>query len=325
MARRSATLAGMSSKSVNFDLNLIRVFEAILRTRSATAAAAELACGQPAISHALSRLREVFKDQLFVRRQSGMIPTAYALELAKSFESATRLIERSLAQPDDFDPATAERKFNIVMDDISTVLLLPKFVSHLRRAGPGISLHVSELSARETGKGLQSGRIDLAIGYLPTLKGGFHQQKLQNEKFVCMMRADHPVAGQPLTVTDLKYLSHAIVNTRGADYDIETIFEKANLSDAIALHIAHYLAVPMIVSTTDMVVTIPNQLGEIFGETHRFSLAKHPLNMPKFVICQYWHARYDQDPANRWLRRTTAQLFATKTEDEPSHAKRGRK
>ena len=190
LARRSANLVGMGPKNANFDLNLIRVFEAIFRTRSATAAAAELACGQPAISHALSRLREVFKDQLFVRRQSGMVPTPYALELAKSFDSATRLIERSLAVPDDFNPATAEREFNIVMDDISTVLLLPKFVNYLRRSGPGISLNIRELSVRETGNGLQSGRIDLAIGYLPSLKVGFHQQRIQSEKFVCMMCAD---------------------------------------------------------------------------------------------------------------------------------------
>ena len=305
----------MGSKNVNFDLNLTRVFEALLRTRSATAAASELACGQPAISHALSRLREVFKDQLFVRRQSAMVPTPYALELAKSFDSATRLIERSLAIPADFDPATAEREFNIVMDDISTALLLPKFVGHLRRTGPRLSLNIRELSARETGDALQSGRIDLAIGYLPSLKGGFHQQKIQSEKFVCMMRADHPAANQQLTVTDLKYLSHALVNTRGAGYDIEAIFEKAKLNKAIALHIAHYLAVPMIVSTTDMVVTIPSQLGQVFGETHNFRLIRHPLNMPKFVICQYWHARYDQDPANRWLRRTTARLFAKKIEN----------
>jgi DNA-binding transcriptional LysR family regulator len=314
----------MGPKNANFDLNLIRVFEAIFRTRSATAAAAELACGQPAISHALSRLREVFKDQLFVRRQSGMVPTPYALELAKSFDSATRLIERSLAVPDDFNPATAEREFNIVMDDISTVLLLPKFVNYLRRSGPGISLNIRELSVRETGNGLQSGRIDLAIGYLPSLKGGFHQQRIQSEKFVCMMRADHPAAQQQLTTNDLKFLSHALVNTRGAEYDIEAIFKKANLNDAIALHIAHYLAVPMIVSTTDMVVTIPNQLGQMFGEFHNFCLVKHPLSMPKFVICQYWHARYDQDPANRWLRRTVARLLANKTGNESLQSRRKR-
>jgi DNA-binding transcriptional LysR family regulator len=300
----------MGSKNADFDLNLIRVFDAMLRTKSATAAAAELSCGQPAISHALARLREVFKDRLFVRRRAGMVPTPYALELAQSFNAAASLIERSLSLPGDFDPSTAEREFNIVMDDISAVLLLPRFVHHLRQHAPRLSLNIREVSARETGKGLQSGDIDLAIGYLPSLRGGFHQQKIQSEKFVCMMRADHPAAGDTLTVNDLKYLPHALVSTRGTNYDIETLFEKAKLDKAITLHIAHYLAVPMIVATTDMVVTIPGQLGQMFQESDSFRLVKHPLNMPKFVICQYWHARYDQDPANRWLRRTISQLFA---------------
>lgn len=312
----------MGSKKADFDLNLIRVFEALMRTKSATAAANELSCGQPAISHALSRLREAFKDRLFVRRQSGMVPTPYALELARSLDSAQQLIRRSLARPEEFDPMTSERKFNIVMDDISNVLLLPDLVRHLRQVGPGITLNIRELSAQETGKGLQSGDIDLAIGYLPSLKGGFHQQKVQSEKFVCMMRADHPAANQQLTVTDLKYLSHALVNTRGDGYNIEAIFEKARLKNAITLKIAHYLAVPTIVSTTDMVVTIPSQLAEVFGETHNFRLVRHPLNMPKFVICQYWHARYDLDPENQWLRRTAAHLFGRKNDARAALQKR---
>lgn len=303
----------MGPKHVNFDLNLIRIFEAVLRTRSVTGAAAELGCGQPAISHALSRLRDVFKDPLFLRRQSGMMPTPYALELSKSFGSATRLIERSLNIPEEFDFASAEREFNVVMGDISAVVLLPKFVSYLRRFAPGISLNIKELPASDTREGLQSGRINLAIGHLPTLKGGFHQQKVQSEKFVCMMRADHPAARQQLTVADLKRLPHGLVTTRGTGYDIEAIFEKARLKDAIVLNIAHYLAVPMIVSTTDLVVTIPNQLGEVFGEKHDFVLVKHPLTLPRFTVCQYWHARYDRDPANRWLRRIVAQLFSGDT------------
>jgi DNA-binding transcriptional LysR family regulator len=309
---KSASLRRMGSKKADFDLNLIRVFEALMRTKSATAAANELCCGQPAISHALSRLREAFKDRLFIRRQSGMVPTPYAIELAHALDSAQKLIERSLTEPEEFDAMTSEREFNIVMDDISNVLLLPDLVSHLRQVGPGITLNIRELSAQETGKGLRSGSVDLAIGYLPSLKGGFHQQKVQSEKFVCMMRADHPAANQQLTVTDLKYLSHALVNTRGDGYNIEAIFEKARLKNAITLKIAHYLAVPTIVSTTDMVVTIPSQLAEVFGETHNFQLVRHPLNMPKFEICQYWHARYDLDPANQWLRRTAANLFGRK-------------
>jgi len=310
LGQNSANLAQMGPKRVDFDLNLIRVFEAILRTRSVTAAAAELACGQPAISHALSRLRDVFKDPLFRRSRSGMVATPVAEELAKSFGRATQLIERSLDRKDEFDFARAEQEFNIMMSDISAVALLPEFVSYIRRAAPGISLNIKELSSQDTRAHLQSGRIHLAIGYLPTLKGGFHQQNIQSEQFVCMMRADHPAAGAPLSVAELRRFPHGLVTTRGTDYNIEMVFEKAKLKSVVMLNIAHYLAVPMIVSSTDLIVTIPSQLGTIFGEARNLSLSRHPLKLPHFTVCQYWHARYDRDPENRWLRRTVAQLFA---------------
>jgi DNA-binding transcriptional LysR family regulator len=292
------------------DLNLLRVFEAVHTHGSASAAAEALGVTQPAVSNALRRLREEFGDELFTRTPHGVSPTPLADRLAVSVSQALALLREGLEPAPRFDPAAARRKFRVLMSDIGEIAFLPDLLRWLQSEAPGVSLETTALPARDARLALESGALDLAVGFLPDLKAGFYQQRIFTQTYLCMVRASHPGIGPTLSLKAFRESRHAVVKAQGTGHGIvETMLDRAGIEPDVVLKLPHFLAVPMVIAETDLVVTVPQRLGEIFARFLPVRLLPHPLKIPPFQVNQYWHRRYHADPANQWLRNNFARLF----------------
>jgi len=292
------------------DLNLLRVFDAVYTHRNVSAAAAALSMSQPAVSNALRRLRREFGDELFTRSPQGMNPTPAADRAAATVAQALLLLREGLEPAPGFDAASARRKFTLNMSDIGEIVFLPSLLQFLQETAPQVSIEVVTLSVKEARLAMEGGTVDLAIGFLPDLKAGFYQQRLFEQKYVCMVRQGHPRIGDSMTMKTFIEARHAVVNAEGTGHGIvEAMFERAGLAPEMIVRLPHFLAAPTVVAATDLVATVPSKMGEHYARILPLRLLPHPLRIPVFQVNQYWHRRYHKDPANQWLRGNFARLF----------------
>ena len=295
------------------DLNLLRVFDAILRGRGVTAAAARLGLSQPAVSNALARLRTVFGDTLFVRTTSGMAPTPFASQLDEPIRQALALVESALTHGAAFEPATSDRVFRFYMSDLGEISFLPPLVEHVRRLAPRVHLEASGLALDEIPDALASGALDLAVGFLPGLAPPVRRRRLFRDDYVCLMRADHPRIKKRLTRRLFEEASHALVSSTGSGHRvIEEALERHGLTLRIALRVPHFTVVPMVLERTDLLLTLPSRVARVYEQGGRFKSLPPPVTIPPADVGVHWHERFDRDPGNRWLRELILELFAGK-------------
>jgi DNA-binding transcriptional LysR family regulator len=174
------------------DLNLLLVFDALLRTRSTTLAAEELRLTQSAVSNALKRLRVAFSDPLFVKTPEGMLPTEFAQKLARPISEGLSSIRDAVETKSSFDPSTSDRTFHIYMSDIGQMVFMPKLIAELAKTAPKLKIVTVEVSHKDAQYAMATGGIDLAIGLFMNFSSGFHEQRLFREHYVAMVRRDHP-------------------------------------------------------------------------------------------------------------------------------------
>jgi len=295
------------------DLNLLRVFDAILRGRGVTAAAARLGLSQPAVSNALARLRSVFGDTLFVRTPAGMAPTPFARQLDEPVRQALALIESALTHGAAFEPATSNRAFRFYMSDLGEISFLPPLVERVRRLAPQVRLEASGLALDDIPDALAGGALDLAVGFLPGLAAPVRRKRLFRDAYVCLMRADHPRIKDRLTRRLFEEASHALVSSTGSGHRvIEEALERHGLTRRIALRVPHFTVVPMVLERTDLLLTLPSRVARVYEEGGRFKSLPPPVPIPFADVGVHWHERFDRDPGNRWLRELILELFAVK-------------
>ena len=293
------------------DLNLLRVFDAVLRERGVTAAAARLGLTQPAVSNALARLRALFGDALFVRTAAGMDATPFARGVAEPVRQALALLESALAHGPGFDPATSTRAFRFYMSDLGQVEFLPPIVERVQRAAPGVRLEAVAADLEDIGDALGAGALDLAVGFLPALGPPVERRALFRDPYMCLMRADHPAIGAKLTRRQFLEASHVLVTYRGGGHRvIEEALERAGVARRIALRVPHFTVVPMVLERTDLVLTLPARVARVFERRGRLKALPPPVPMPSAEVAVHWHERFEADPGNRWLREQVVQLFA---------------
>jgi len=296
---------------MDLDLNLLRAFDAIATAGSVTVAGARIGLSQPAMSNALARLRELFGDPLFVRTPRGMRPTPFAQQLAPPVREALRLIQGALQQHAGFDPKSSANTFSLSMTDIGEMVFLPGLLERVKRDAPGVKIEVVRLPIKDVHAALEAGDIDLAVGFLPGLTTGVFQQPLFREHYVCMMRADHPLTGATIGAKQFRAAAHVLVSYAGTGHQvIEETFIKQGLDGRIAARVPDFLVVPMILDRTDLIVTLPSRVAAVFARLGKFKVLKLPVDVPSFEVRLHWHQRFDQDPANRWLREVMAELYA---------------
>ncbi len=294
----------------SIDIRLLMVFDAIYRTRSVTAAAEALDLGQPAVSVALAKLRHHFGNPLFVRTSSGMEPTPFSEGLVAPVREVLGALERVLGHRGEFEPASAERSFRICMTDISQLVLLPSLWRVLRETAPGIRIEILPMSS-DTARLLASGEADLAVGFVPQLEAGFHQQSLFVQSFVCLVGDGHPRIGDSLSLAQFEAEDHAVISSSGAAPSmLEREIARQGITRRIALKIPSFLGAAFVVEHTDLLLTVPRRLGDVLQGRGAFRFLPVPFPLPEYEVKQHWHERYHHDEGNRWLRRLVSRLLA---------------
>jgi DNA-binding transcriptional LysR family regulator len=293
----------------NFDLKLLAIIGELHRTRSVSQAAERLALSQSAISMSLAKLRKHFNDPLFVRTSTGMEPTPHAIELIGILSQAESLLQAAFGHSVVFDPRTSERVFRIQSTDIAQVTLIPKLMKHLRKVAPSVGIDLQRISP-VTPRLLESGELDLAVGFIPPIGAGFCQQRLFQEKFVCAVKSNHPRIGNTLTVQKFEAESHIAVATSGTGHGVvEKTLEARRIRRRIALTVPSFLGIASIITNSDYLIVLPEQFGRHLAASGNIKVLPVPFEVPAYYIVQHWHERYSQDPAGRWLRSVVAELF----------------
>ena len=291
------------------DTRLLQVFNEIYAKKSVSSAALALGLPQPAVSIALSKLREHFGNPLFVRTSNGMTPTPLGAELIEPVRTALNAVSAVVDFSTHFDPSTSKRVFKIAMTDISQLILLPKLWERLRLTAPGVGIDVFPLSS-DTPQLLESGAVDLALGYVPELEAGFYQQRLFSQHFVCMVSQSHPRIQGKLKLKQYLQEDHAaIVSSGAAPKIIDETLHAMGKERRIALRIPHFLGASFVVELTDLLITIPQRLAEVLQGRGAYVIYPVPFVIPTYEVKQHWHERYHHDAASRWLRGVIADLL----------------
>jgi DNA-binding transcriptional LysR family regulator len=293
----------------SMDIRLLMVFDQIYKTRSVTAAAEALDLGQPAVSVALAKLRHHFGNPLFVRTSSGMEPTPFSEGLVQPVRDVLVALDQVLGYQSEFDPATARRTFRICMTDISQLVLLPRLLEELRVTAPAVCIETVPMSV-DAARLLESGEADLAIGFMPQLEAGFHQQSLFMQNFVCLTGRQHPRIGDTLDLARFEAEDHAVISSSGAAPALlEREIARQGITRRVALKSPSFLAAAFVVEHTDLLLTIPRRLGEILEGRGEFRIFPLPFPVPEYEVKQHWHERFHHDDGNRWLRRLVLRLL----------------
>ena len=287
------------------DLNLFVVFDAIVQTGTLTAAARELHLSQPAVSHALARLRDALGDPLFTRQGRRMLPTPYARGLTVSVRQALGALQTGIkGEPQGFDAAQSDRVFTIGMRDILESLTLPGLMAHIREHAPGISVNSIQVERHDIADALRQGRVDAAVDIALPVSPEVSHTRLLLDKLVVVTRKGHPVIGQqPLRLDTYLAASHVLVSARRQGLGLEDFeLSRQGLRRQIGLRCRHYFAGCRVVSQTDMLLTMPEQYARVANQHFDNVLHAFPLSAAQLDAHLYWNAAQEGDPANMWFR-----------------------
>jgi len=291
----------------NIDLNLLKLFDALVKERSVTRAGQQLGLSQPAASRALGRLRNLLNDKLWVRAAKGLelTPRAAALAgpVAKLLEDA-----RSIVAPTQFDPAQATGRFSIAAIDHITLLLMPALIARLTKLAPGMDLEIPP-SLRDNVELVAQGSVDIAIGVYEQLPARFHQRALFDEGLVCVVRRGHPVIAAGMTLERFAELSHILVIITGhGESIVDMALAQHGLSRRVAVRLPHFLAAPALVAESDMVLSIPRRLAQHLALSMPIEVLELPLDTGIYTPSMIWHERRHDEPSHIWLRKQIVEI-----------------
>lgn len=292
------------------DLNLLVVLDAIYTENGITRAADKLHLTQPAISHSLGRLRELFKDELFVREGRAMVPTPRARNLIEPVRKALRGLEVTLNELEEFDPASTQKRFNVAVRDVFESTVLPPLLKRVQREAPSVDIHAVHVNRRDLESELASGAIDAGLDVLLPLSDQIHRRKISLDPLAVVARRNHPTVKRGLTLATYLKQHHVLVSSRRTGPGLEDVeLSRQGLSRRIRLRCQHYFAGCRVVSQTDLILTMPLSYARIVNRDFGNQILPLPFEMPALDAYLYWHANVDKEPANRWLREQLAAPF----------------
>ncbi len=288
------------------DLNLFVVFEAIYTERNLTRTAEVLHLTQPTVSNALARLRKTLNDELFVRTPQGMIPTPVAENIIGRVREALQLMGTSLGEADVFDPASSDRAFRISMNDITESLLLPVLLEKLESEAPGMSVESYYTGRRDLALALSSGQLELAIDIADAADPRLCHVPLFSERYVCVVRKNHPTVKKRLTLEQYLDLGHIHVSSRRRGLGlVDMELNKLGYQRKIQLRLQHYLVAPDIVRRSNLALTVPSH----WAQKTDLKVVELPFEPPQLDSHLLWHKSADGDQANQWLRKQIVALI----------------
>ena len=285
------------------DLNLLVVFDTIYAEASITRTSRRLNLSQPAISHALGRLREMVEDPLFKRQGRVMTPTPLARRMIEPIRQSLQGIEAALTKSNRFAPGSAVKHFTVGLRDIQEAAVLGKLMRGIAASAPGVTISTVRTERRELERELSAGTIDAAIDVLLPLPDEIRRERLRTEWLTVVARTRHPKVGRRLSLRTYLSAEHIAVSSRRRGLSAED-FElgRHNLRRRIRLRCQSHLAACRVVSETNLILTMPQRHARILNALFGNQLLPFPLKVPAFDTYLYWHAGADGDPANAWLR-----------------------
>ncbi len=304
------------SPATNFrqlDLNLLRVFDAVMNERNLTRAAETLSLSQSAVSHALKRLRGHVGDELLTRTAFGVVPTPKAEALWPSVRQALEQLEHAIA-PRHFDPCTDGSNFLLTMADATAVVLLPTMARRLQASGARPNLQVLPLTTRDPRKLLENNEADVAIGHFPTatmailregLDSALRRERLYDSEYACVMRLGHPLAEGELTLDRFCDAQHLSVSLSGrAHGPLDAALAALGRRRRVALTVNQFFTAGQVVADSDLLTVLPTTFMRATGHPERLLTRPLPAEVAlgRVQVEMLWHARHDAQPAHRWLR-----------------------
>lgn len=288
---------------MRYDLNLLPIFVALMEERSVTRAAERMGMTQPALSNALSRLRLMLQDQLFVRERYGIQPTPIALELSPLIAEALAQLDDAVLGQQAFDPAQAERLFTIAPNGYVEFVLVPAIVARLEKVAPGIKLRLTPYGNDLVETGVVSGTTALVLGRIVDPPDNLVVQHLMDEGLACAVRADHPAIGDAMTREQFETMKHVnIVPPGRMRAGLFQALAQQQLKRDVAISVTNFFAVAEMVAVTDYCATLPSLICRRLRHDSRLKILPAPVDLGSFPVEMAWHVRYRHDPAHRWLR-----------------------
>jgi DNA-binding transcriptional LysR family regulator len=306
-----------------FDLNLLRVFDEVMASKNITRAAERLNMTQPAVSNALRRLREALGDELVVRSGYGIAPTARGAQLWPLVRDTLNTLEAQIA-PTRFDPAHSQQNFVLAMADATAAMLMPRLIEHLETSAPNVNLRTLPLTTRDPRPLLESGDIDLAVGYFPAavaaiglaaMQSGttdaFSHTQLYGGEYVCVMRRANPLAKRrkapTISLDQYCAAKHLLVSFSGRPFGfIDEALAAIARRRRIVLTVNQFFTAGRVVANSDLLTVLPRHFLAATGISDEFAVAELPFNVPPVHVDMLWHRRTDKLAAQRWLREAIA-------------------
>lgn len=290
------------------DLNLLVVLEALLAEQHVSRAAVRLNMSQPAVSHALARLRQLFDDPLLIRHGGGLTASAMAQSLRPEL-TATLDGVRRLIRPEPFEPERARQTFRLAMSDYGSQVVLPALTRALRREAPGIQIRVVHLSREATLRALQEAEVDVALGVFADAPAPIRQQALFSETFACLADRSHMPPAGGLSLSEYLQHPHLLVGMPpDAGSEVDRALAALGHRRNVAISVPHWSTAADLVIGTDLVLTVSSRTLRPYRTRGDLAVFEPPFPVAAFDFSQAWHERHSADPAHEWLRQKIASV-----------------
>jgi DNA-binding transcriptional LysR family regulator len=297
----------------NFDLNLLRVFDAIWREGQVTRAAQSLGLSQSALSSALKRLRDHLGDPLFIKTRRGMEPTPHAVQLATEVTAVLDQVRHRVLAPPRFDPAATDRWFTLCTSDLGETAFMPVLLRHFEHVAPKVRLRTVTGTLSRRLEALERGEIDLVLGHYPEIRGADVMQRLlSSHGHVCLLRHGHPAVRESrISAADYAAASHAVLRDEARVYDpVEEHLLARDIHREVVYVCSHFLSIPAVVAGSGLIATVPAAAAAAYRDDPRLQVVEAPFDFPRFDVKMYWHRKSHNDVALRWLRESLAECWA---------------
>jgi DNA-binding transcriptional LysR family regulator len=299
------------------DLNLLKIFDSVYRLRNLSEVAKEVHLSQPAVSHALGRLREAIGDRLFIRTSAGLEPTARCERLAEPIRTALATIQDSLLDSIEFLPEECAREFRLLLSDVGEILFIPRLLSRLNEIAPRVKLAIFQAPRSSYEQMLVGREVDLVVGHLNMTRQTIRHAPVFRDQCVVVTRKRERADSAPDTLTLDDFQSGSHVAIKQLDDPVESAFEDLNIRRTVVMRMPNYFALPSVIAQSDLLTTVPSRVAAHFQRSMSLDVYDVPFPCPFFDVRMYWHTRFDTDPAHAWLRETFLSLFKS---DEQSVA-----
>lgn len=296
----------------DLSLALLRLLVKIHEFGTVSRAADAIGLSQPAASLALRRLRGRLGDPLFVRSGNRMLPTPRCDQIVATTRTVLALVDENILRTTQFDPHTTRRDFRVALYDVGEMVFLPKLLAALSGQAPHCNVRSESVRAQDLPQAMESAQVELAVGLYPSLeRPNIHTQRLFDEGFMILARRNHPqIHAGRITLAQFLALSHVVVEPLGRSHRLfESLLLERGLMRRVVLSTPHFMSLPEIVASTDLIATVPAKLAHHFQQFGQLQALAPPLTPPQYSVKQYWHARMHNDPGLQWLRRMIFRLF----------------